>query len=393
MKNKKICALVIAASLMIGVFGTGCDKNKETSATGTSDTGISISIDPNVTSPTDASTSGSGAGDSDTAATTTLLKMTYEDNYDAAAIKEMGKKVTIHGMEIPELEYNFYYANEYAQMLSETMYGKQYPMTAAGFLDLDGKISTVENGQTVEKTIREYLNDTVTRDLQGEVFLTEYATKKGLTLTQELQDSIEKQITDAEASSANYNMTLVEYMQSYYGPSASIEGIRSVLQRYELINLALKDYVQNCELTDEEKKIPQVYHVLYLTMDLTTGAALTDEQKADAKAKAEALKGQITSLDDIKTKGEAAVASTEAAEAHEYRVQRGMMVKPFEDWCFASHKEGDVDIVETEFGYHVMFFEGLVDINDDEKSSIAGSKMQDEMDAAIATGDYDPVYS
>ena len=390
MKNKKICARVLATAMMIGVFGTGCNKNKETSATGTSDTNISISIDPNVTSPTNAS--GSDAGDSGTAATT-LLKMTYEDNYDAAAIKEMGKKVTIHGMEIPPLEYNFYYANEYAQMLSDTMYGKQYPMTAAGFLDLDGKLTSIENGATVEKTVREYLNETVLRDLQGEVFLSEYATKKGLTLSEEVKQSIEKQITDAEASSAKYDMTLEEYMQSYYGPSASIEGIRSVLQRYEMINLALKDYVQNCTLTDEEKMIPQVYHVLYLTMDLTTGAALTDEQKAEAKAKAEALKGQITSLEDIKTKGEAAVTATEAAEAHEYRVQRGMMVQPFEDWCFAPHKDGDIDIVETQYGYHVMFFEGMVEVNDDEKSSIAGSKMQDEMDAAIATGDYDPVYS
>ena len=34
------------------------------------------------------------------------------------------------------------------------------------------------------------------------------------------------------------------------------------------------------------------------------------------------------------------------------------MVEAFEDWCFADHEVGDTGIVETEYGYHVMFFSG-----------------------------------
>ena len=35
----------------------------------------------------------------------------------------------------------------------------------------------------------------------------------------------------------------------------------------------------------------------------------------------------------------------------------GQMVKPFEDWCFDSaRKTGDTGIVETSYGYHVMYF-------------------------------------
>lgn len=37
----------------------------------------------------------------------------------------------------------------------------------------------------------------------------------------------------------------------------------------------------------------------------------------------------------------------------------GQMVKPFEDWCFdASRQAGDTGIVQTDYGYHVMFFVG-----------------------------------
>lgn len=36
----------------------------------------------------------------------------------------------------------------------------------------------------------------------------------------------------------------------------------------------------------------------------------------------------------------------------------GQMVKPFEDWCFdAARQEGDTDLVETSYGWHVMYYQ------------------------------------
>ena len=44
-------------------------------------------------------------------------------------------------------------------------------------------------------------------------------------------------------------------------------------------------------------------------------------------------------------------------------VYPGQMVEAFNDWCFdASRKTGDTDIVETEYGYHVMYFVGDSDL-------------------------------
>lgn len=38
-------------------------------------------------------------------------------------------------------------------------------------------------------------------------------------------------------------------------------------------------------------------------------------------------------------------------------IYKGMMVEPFEKWCFDSkRKPGDVGLVETDYGYHVMYF-------------------------------------
>ena len=41
---------------------------------------------------------------------------------------------------------------------------------------------------------------------------------------------------------------------------------------------------------------------------------------------------------------------------------RGQMVEPFESWSYDSaRKAGDTDIVQTDYGYHVMYFVGTAD--------------------------------
>ena len=40
-------------------------------------------------------------------------------------------------------------------------------------------------------------------------------------------------------------------------------------------------------------------------------------------------------------------------------VYHNMMVTEFNDWCFdAARQPGDTDIVETTYGYHIMYFVG-----------------------------------
>lgn len=390
MKRKKICALVMALTVMGGILASGCNKNDETTASASSDTGITISTD---TSASSSETSASDSNGSDASSETTKKKVTYEDFYDAATIKEMGKRVTIHGVEFSPLEYNFYFVNEYMLIRSEVSQGKKYPMTNAGFLDLDGKVTGVVNGISQEMTLRDMLNNSVIHDLQGKAWLSGYITEKGLTLTDEIKTSIDKQLEDAKTQAESNGMTLEENLQNYYGPDATIDGMREVLQRYELGNLAYKDYIDSYKLTDEEKMIPKVYHVLFMTLDMNTGDSIPEEKVKEAKAKADSMKAEITTLEDIKAKGQLAVTGGEAAEAHEYKVMRGAMVLEFENWCYAPHEVGDVDVIQTMFGYHVMYYEGKEEATEDERMTIAAKKMQDGIEADIKAGGYEPTYN
>lgn len=58
-------------------------------------------------------------------------------------------------------------------------------------------------------------------------------------------------------------------------------------------------------------------------------------------------------------------ADSNAAQGGIYEnVYKGQMVASFEDWCFdPARQPGDTEIVETVYGYHIMYFVGLGDNN------------------------------
>ena len=101
-----------------------------------------------------------------------------------------------------------------------------------------------------------------------------------------------------------------------------------------------------------------------------TGATVySDEEKAAAKAEAEELlnqwkSGEATedSFAQLAAEKTDDTASAENGGLYE-DVYPGQMVSAFESWCYDSaRKSGDTGIVETEYGYHVMYFVGDSDL-------------------------------
>ena len=103
--------------------------------------------------------------------------------------------------------------------------------------------------------------------------------------------------------------------------------------------------------------------------DETTGTTVySDEEKAKAKAAAEEIlfafnDGEKTeeAFAALATEKTTDTGSKESGGLYE-NVYPGQMVTAFNDWCFDSaRKTGDTAIVETEYGYHVMYFVGTSD--------------------------------
>lgn len=120
---------------------------------------------------------------------------------------------------------------------------------------------------------------------------------------------------------------------------------------------------------DNTFALKNVRHILVAfeggTTDSSTGTTTySDEEKAAAKASAEALLAQWQSGDATEASF-AALANEKSSDGDGTtgglyeNIYPGQMVTNFEDWCYdASRASGDTGIIETEYGYHVMYFVG-----------------------------------
>ena len=110
-------------------------------------------------------------------------------------------------------------------------------------------------------------------------------------------------------------------------------------------------------------KTVDVRHILFMTTDSETGEALSDEEIKQAETNAKKALADWEAGD--KTEDSFAQYATDLSEdtgsastggLYE-NVVPGQMVAEFDSWIFdEARKEGDTAIVETDYGYHVMYF-------------------------------------
>ncbi len=129
------------------------------------------------------------------------------------------------------------------------------------------------------------------------------------------------------------------------------------------------------KVNDNKFALKNVRHILVKfeggTTSSTTGeTTYTDAEKNTAKVAAEALlkqwkEGAATedSFAELATK-ETDDSGSQANGGLYEEVYPGQMVENFEDWCYdAERKTGDTGIVESTYGYHIMYFVGDADVN------------------------------
>lgn len=106
--------------------------------------------------------------------------------------------------------------------------------------------------------------------------------------------------------------------------------------------------------------LPNVRHILISVSDTTDEEAMATAKETAEKLLAEYEAGEHTE-DAFAAIGDAAYADGTAAESARYEdITPGQMVEDFENWCFdASRQVGDTGIVESTYGYHVMYFSGF----------------------------------
>ncbi|MDH6595112.1 peptidyl-prolyl cis-trans isomerase D [Variovorax sp. TBS-050B] len=167
-------------------------------------------------------------------------------------------------------------------------------------------------------------------------------------------DSFASKVTVSDADVETYYK---DHAAQFQAPEqASIEYVVLDLEAAKknvAVNEAdLKTYYEQNAARFGTKEERRASHIL-----ITAPASASADERAKAKAKAEQLLAEVrknpASFADVARKNSQDPGSAEKGGDLDF-VTRGAMVKPFEDAMFAL-KKGDIsDVVETEFGYHVI---------------------------------------
>lgn len=142
----------------------------------------------------------------------------------------------------------------------------------------------------------------------------------------------------------------------------------------------------------DESDTHDVSHILVSFDDYKKGTTITDDEKKEALKKAEEIlaqyKGGELTHDAFVALGEKETADGNVTYENVYE---GQMVEEFEDWLFDdARKVGDVEIVETTYGYHIMYYvgEGLPVWKSNAYSGVLSDKFNDWLEQTTETYDY-----
>lgn len=217
------------------------------------------------------------------------------------------------------------------------------------------------------------------------------AKKNGFQLEELYQtqlDSVEQNM--ATTAAQNGFESADAFLQSQCGSNTTMADYQSYMETYftgylyfaqlcDAIEVpsdaALADYFQANKETLEEQGIKQdgsyLVNVRHILIEVEGGVENADgtitfpDAAVAAEARAEAEQLLALWLENPTEENFGALAKEHTDDGNGEAgglytdVEQGRMVKSFNDWCFdTSRQKGDYGIVETRFGYHIMFFSG-----------------------------------
>lgn len=308
----------------------------------------------------------------------------YKDNYSAAdkkAVKAADTVVaTVGDRELTNGELQVYYQMSVAEFAR--YYGGY---TAMMGLDLNKPLDEQVQDPKTGLTWQQFFLKNSVETWQRYAVLGMFAKDDGFQGDGKTDELLAKMKADLEITAQGAGLADVgELVAKEMGASATEEGYFGYLRAY-YESLAYYDKIYDDMIPSEEEiedhfaenedkfaeagikkdsgNYVDVRHILLVpegTKDETGN--YSDEAWAACQQKAQSvldewLAGDPTEENFAVLAGTYSVDGSRTNGGLYTQVQKGQMVKPFEDWCFdESRKTGDYGLVRSEFGYHVMYF-------------------------------------
>ena len=257
-------------------------------------------------------------------------------------------------------------------------------------------------------SVADYVKASVLSSVKQHLVLENLASKYGVTLTAEQEAAMaesDQSYIDQYGSEDAFEAEIAKLgmrRETYDRVARSNYLYQNLYQLYNTEGSALYASDEDLAVYAANQNYITADHILLSTKDLTTGEALTDEQKAEKKALAEEIKQKLDACEgDI---DELTALFQELADQYSedpgretyptgYTFTTGSMVQEFEDAAYAL-SEGEVsEVVESSFGYHILLRLPLdkAAAADEVRDEYFSNFIAEQMDSAvIATSeDYD----
>lgn len=217
--------------------------------------------------------------------------------------------------------------------------------------------------------ITDYIKSNVYSSVKQHLVLENLANKYGVTLTEGQESAMadsDQTYIDQYGSEEAFEEEIAKLgmrRETYDRVARSNYLYQNLYQLYNTEGSALYASDEDLAVYAADQNYITADHILLSTKDLTTGEALTDEQKAEKKALAEEIKQKLDACEgDI---DELTALFQELADQYSedpgretyptgYTFTTGSMVQEFEDAAYAL-SEGEVsEVVESSFGYNIL---------------------------------------
>ena len=279
---------------------------------------------------------------------TILLATTMMISAFTGCISKVDTVAEVNGEKITEEHYAFkYYLGSTLFQICNNVGLQMGTDAAKNYLE----DTEIEEGKTAIQICKEEaLNATVR--LLAEL---EKAKEDGITLTDEDKEKI--------AADDAYYTQMVGGEDAFNKHIESLGITRAdydkMSENFTLSNKLQEKYVS---VTDEEveKSVKEsgyvcAKHILFTTVDTATNAPLSDEEIAKKKALAESTLAKIKSGADFDALMQELSEDPGLTESpNGYTFTKGEMVEPFENATYALEENKVSDIVESDFGYHII---------------------------------------
>ncbi len=284
--------------------------------------------------------------------------------------------------------YNYYFGDQYKEQL-----------LAREGLDIDAPLKE-QDCPYVDGTFFDYFFMIAKDRLTEIVALDKYADDNGIGLDDADREEIEGRVSKIAQNAASFGT-----ISDYYGDPLNItteDVVRSYYEKVSLAKKALDEFtdklgINEADIAAEREANPDKYEDDYYTKDVrhilflfdyydNDEACLADAEKIYEEYKADPTEEHFIELankySDDGTKRNEDGTRTEKTDGGVYRnVPLGQMVEPFEKWLYDETRvPGDTGIVKTTFGYHIMYFVGNGELNDDGTVTVKSALTQRALD-------------